>query len=466
MAIYYTPEAKYIQAASSGLTNLFNGGEWKSNEFKTSTIEPGYVVTQMGVVELLTDLSTACKITKIILSGECRAYKGDIYGSMHVVFKAKGQYNKQDLEPYKQFHDRYCSADSWGSFTVETAISPRSFIGFAFQKAGEGYCTINRTAQLRNVKMTYTRTRACYITFSGDGIETKKTEYDYGASVSYGSIPTRSGYNFKGWNDGTTTYTGTLPVAGEFDKEYTAVWEKQPPYTLYYDTNGADKASYSISQEYSTSFYLPASNEIRKSIVVNFGKFGVEDSIDGDTKTSYSFYIGWEDLGTITASDNKQYSPEEFDAPFYANKYSDLLKAFGYNKQNLVNHWVNSGKNEGRTCIGETRGLYPPGVEVCGLADQGGTTTLKARFGDYSAITLPVPASDLRTKGYLFLGWYTNDGTRVGGIGDSYTPKEDIKLYSKWQPKALYYENKQVNSVYVDGQKVKAIYFETTKIYE
>lgn len=82
---------------------------------------------------------------------------------------------------------------------------------------------------VKNLKFTVTRTRACYITFKGDGVTEKKTMYDYGTVPSYGSTPTRDGYTFKGWNNGSTTYSGTLPTAYEQDVTYTAVWEKIAP---------------------------------------------------------------------------------------------------------------------------------------------------------------------------------------------------------------------------------------------
>ncbi|MCM1545359.1 MAG: InlB B-repeat-containing protein [Ruminococcus sp.] len=111
---------------------------------------------------------------------------------------------------------------------------------------------------LKNVKFTVTRTRACYITFKGDGVTTKKTMYDYGASVSFGSTPTRTGYTFKGWSNGSATYTGTLPTAGEVDVTYTAVWEK----TKYYlDLNGwiNGGSSGNISQVGTADVYINGS---------------------------------------------------------------------------------------------------------------------------------------------------------------------------------------------------------------
>ena len=46
-----------------------------------------------------------------------------------------------------------------------------------------------------------------------------------------------------------------------------------------------------------------------------------------------------------------------------------------------------------------------------------------------SKVTLPTPTK----SGYDFLGWYTTDGTRVGGAGDKYGPTAAITLYAKWK---------------------------------
>ncbi|MCM1363394.1 MAG: hypothetical protein NC215_00220 [Ruminococcus sp.] len=110
----------------------------------------------------------------------------------------------------------------------------------------------------QNLQLEITRTRACYITFKGESITTKTTMYDYGVSVSFGSTPTRDGYTFKGWSNGSTTYTGTLPKAGEVDVTYTAVWEK----TKYYlDLNGwiNGGSSGNISQVGTADVYINGS---------------------------------------------------------------------------------------------------------------------------------------------------------------------------------------------------------------
>lgn len=79
---------------------------------------------------------------------------------------------------------------------------------------------------LNNCRFTAKIYLACYVTFQGDGITTKKQKFEEGAVPSYGSTPTRVGYIFKGWKSGNTTYTGSLPTAGHTDVTYAAVWEK------------------------------------------------------------------------------------------------------------------------------------------------------------------------------------------------------------------------------------------------
>lgn len=56
------------------------------------------------------------------------------------------------------------------------------------------------------------------------------------------------------------------------------------------------------------------------------------------TKTGYTF-IGW-----FTQPNGN------FDATYYADTYADLKNAYGYNYDQLLNHWLIYGRNEGRIC--------------------------------------------------------------------------------------------------------------------
>lgn len=73
---------------------------------------------------------------------------------------------------------------------------------------------------------------------------------------------------------------------------------------------------------------------------------------------------------------------------------------------------------------------YGNGQSVCDLTNQdNGTVNLYAKWGD-GTVKLP-PAI---RRGYDFSGWYTANGTRVGGAGDSYTFSSNTVLYARWNP--------------------------------
>lgn len=85
-----------------------------------------------------------------------------------------------------------------------------------------------RLDYLESVTVTLSYYSRCYVRFQGDSVTAKTITCDSGTIPSFGSTPTREGYVFKGWSNGSTTYTGALPTAGETDVTYTAVWEKVP----------------------------------------------------------------------------------------------------------------------------------------------------------------------------------------------------------------------------------------------
>lgn len=244
-----------------------------------------------------------------------------------------------------------------------------------------------------------------------------------------------------------SSYSSEVRIYDTFITVYYTV-----PYTVNFNGNGATGGSVaSFSKNVGESFTLPA-NGFEKKCEVTFN----HNFSGSNTATQYSSdaFKGWEDHGTITASNGEVFTAAQFDAPFYANTYADLYNAFKYNKQSLVDHYVNYGRNEARQCTGNPRGVYPAGATVSNLAnDEGSLTTLKAQWGTYSAVLLPTPTRD----GYEFLGWYTSasGGTKVGDGGTSYTPSGNITLYAHWEKNiippeftsaAITYGGKQVSA--------------------
>ncbi len=126
--------------------------------------------------------------------------------------------------------------------------------------------------------------------------------------------------------------------------------------------------------------------------------------------------------------------------------------------------YVDYGRNEGRQCTGSPRGVYSAGAVVNSLANEGGSTVLKAQWSAMPAVTLITPTRD----GYKFLGWYTSasGGTKVGDGGASYTPSGSITLYAHWQLNETtdIYLGTSILDVYVGSSKYD-VYQGSTKIY-
>ncbi len=108
-----------------------------------------------------------------------------------------------------------------------------------------------------------------------------------------------------------------------------------------------------------------------------------------------------------------------------------------YKEQSLTNAW-----NFGSDRVVQSITLFAMWAEAKDI-----TVTLDPNNGKDSAVARTIKAGESITlpnaptppgTGYSFLGWYTakNGGTGVGFGGASYTPKESITLYTKWEAPA------------------------------
>ena len=95
--------------------------------------------------------------------------------------------------------------------------------------------------------------------------------------------------------------------------------------TLRYTTDGSNPLL--SSSEWSDGVKLPEGATVK---IAGFDKFGTRTPIASFTYTSANDYYG------------------TFDAKFYADKYPDLKAAFGYDAEDLWNHYINFGIKEGR----------------------------------------------------------------------------------------------------------------------
>lgn len=297
--------------------------------------------------------------------------------------------------------------------TIEAGLSANKYyagVDIFFKTTDKLQCHI------KNIKISLVRTRACYVTFKGAGITEKTVTQDYDTVPSFGSTPTRDGYTFKGWSNGTTTYSGTLPTAYEQDVTYTAVWEKNKvPCTITYNGNGATSGSVAAQSGYVGENLTLASNSFIKRACVGL----YSNDIDGC-----------------------EYNEDE-DA-IYPSLLSDA---------NFLGWYTDA---ESGTRVGGGGASYTPT----------GNVTLYAHWSGYPAVTLPT----LTREGYAFLGWYTDReiGTKVADGGESYTPVQPYKsLFAHWinnSIKLIYLGNKAA-SFYLGQKPVFKIFKGNTKIY-
>lgn len=424
MAVTTTIES-YAQYYTEGcpIKGCLNGGEdYRTLDPDTKNIQAGTLATRGWCGD---NISNACQITKLQITGDVRTrstsggstgLKGDCDFTIMMMVRnhsetggISGNIISSGLQTLTCGTFGKTANSSWSGFDYRYNISGDVRANSLFPAVKPVFWSGNAVFSVRyyikNLKFTVTRTRACYITFKGDGVTAKTTMYDYGTVPSYGSTPTRAGYTFKGWSNGSTTYSGTLPTAYEQDVTYTAVWEKNKvACTITYNGNGSTGGSVAAQLGYVDEALTLAQN-------------GFEKSYDVKHYALKNEYLG---------------APHS-DATFQG--------------------WYTAAS--GGTRVGNGGDSYTPS----------GNVTLYARWSAMPAVTLLTPTT---RDGYTFLGWYTevSGGTKIGDSGDSYIPSGNITLYAHWKLNEItdIYIGTSILDVYLGSSKVD-VYQGTTKIY-
>lgn len=297
---------------------------------------------------------------------------------------------------------------------------------------------------------------------AGGSVTNTGGTYNAGTTFSVQADP-QVGYKFKGWANSngviaTTANPYSFTVSGS--ASFSAVFE---PITYYvsYNANGGSGTIGAASVKFGDNYTLASNTFTAPEVILTYNWNGGSYSVAAiSVKKPFK---GWEDLGSIKDSNGTEYSADVFDAPYYSNTQADLYAAFGYNKYSLINHYVNSGKNEGRAPISSNgiRGTYPDKATVNSLGTtEGATVPLKAQWGSCT-FSPGSPTKD----GCKFLGWLCN--------GTLYKPGEYIYLDESTTAVAQWEETKKLNvyvknkkaTVYVGNTEVKEIYVGNTKVY-
>ena len=213
--------------------------------------------------------------------------------------------------------------------------------------------------------------------------------------------------------------------------------------------NASNKATTNISTSasaYTVTYNNNGGSGCSTTSVTYGGKYG---TMCEPTRNGYVF-IGWFD-------ENYKDKPLNY----YADTYSDLKKAFGYDADALYNHYITYGKGEGRRISQYVKGDSFTGnankTIYAGWYAQGYTISYNSNGGTGSMAsdvvktggTATIKANEFTKKGYTFAGWTTkNDGTDDGynwtGWSGTWNyvdgqygiANKTLKLYARWTPKS------------------------------
>ena len=123
---------------------------------------------------------------------------------------------------------------------------------------------------------------------------------------------------------------------GHIHNDTIAVKYVQNSYTINYNGNGATGGNMAAqTMLYDTTTAL-SSNGFTKNCTATFNGNG--GTAEKGSVTAACPFIGWLDYNDITVNDTT-YHWWTFDAPYYANTYSDIGRAYGYNKIGLAYHY-------------------------------------------------------------------------------------------------------------------------------
>ena len=204
-------------------------------------------------------------------------------------------------------------------------------------------------------------------------------------------------------------------------------------YSIVYNGNGATSGSMSEQPATFDKNVELTPNSFSRKYTVTYNATG--GTVNAPNNVASATFNGWEDRGNISFID-KNYSYNEFDAPYYSQNYTDLNAAFGFNKYDLIKHYFLYGKSEGRNTKDKAgnAGLYPNKATVKNLTTTNGYKVNLYASWKLGSVTLPTPTR----FGYKFLGWYTSaeGGTKISGT--TYTPTSNVILYAHWKLDSYY----------------------------
>lgn len=264
---------------------------------------------------------------------------------------------------------------------------------------------------------------------------------------------------------------------GQIHNDTIAVKYVQNSYTINYNGNGATGGNMEAqTMLYDTTTAL-SSNGFTKNCTATFNGNG--GTAEKGSVTAACPFIGWLDYNDITVNDTT-YHWWTFDAPYYANTYSDIGRAYGYNKiglayhydtynvkgsetrqsspvfnigyymtygsqdlknafgsnkQAYISHWNANGYAEGRKGASSvdtsSKDTYPNNASVANLTtSRDAQLWLYAKWGN-ATVTFPSAAR----AGYTLLGWSasSNATSPTYVVGQTINISSNNTFYAVWK---------------------------------
>ena len=217
----------------------------------------------------------------------------------------------------------------------------------------------------------------------GSGAPASQTKY-YGFDLTLSdTVPTRSGYTFKGWGTSSTSTSASYQPGGNYtansSRTLYAIWESNAPktYTVSFNANGGSGAPASQTKTHNVTLTLSSTKP---------------------TRTGYTF-LGW---STSSSATSAIYSA----GGSYTNNASVTLYA-----------------------------VWKPNTYTVTFNANGGSGAPASQTKTYG-VTLTLSSTKPTRTGYTFLGWSTSSTATSAtySAGGTFTTNANTTLYAVWSP--------------------------------
>ncbi|CAN2184691.1 Listeria/Bacterioides repeat [Candidatus Nanopelagicaceae bacterium] len=345
---------------------------------------------------------------------------------------------------------------SGDTITVSTVTPTRTgydFVGWVDQSgrtsaAGDEY-VVSDGHYLLYAQWSATPFSVTYDAAGGSPSPTESSK-TIGQSFSVGAAPSKTGYDFKGWNDGANTFAAGAPYVTQSNNiVFTAQWQAQV-YRVKYDLNGGSgSAGGDRIYTYGTSAYtLPTTG----FSLTDYSFAGWTTAPGGPTvgttfapSSDISLYAIWNiaiyrltfdgQSGLSDSSTAKVTMGQSLVLPS-ATRANYVLQ--GWSNQQSGGNLTASGSSYTPTADATLYAQWALQVFTVTYNGNGGTSdvpTASMTYGSTTPLVLPVA---IRNH-YFFDGWYSaaSGGYLIGAPGAGFSPTSSVTIYAHWTQASL-----------------------------